>query len=439
MTMNNLPNRGWLLILLTVLLAACTNPFFSSLLGDNETANPAIYTVTFMLNDGTETVYAVKTVTAPATAIGAADFPANPADRSEYHFAGWNTAADGSGTGFDAATTLGADTTVYAQWTGDAYTVTFKSGYGENDTLYTKTVTLPATTLADFPAAPSRTDYAFTAWNTQPGGGGTAFDETSAVSGDMTVYAQWLRSWTVTFDHDGGDVAADPATKAVTDPATTIDSLPALPSKTGYNFGGWYTAPGGGGTAFDAAATISASITVYAKWDAYSWTVTFDENGGDTPANPATKIVASPAATVVSLPAQPAKAGSVFMGWNTEQNGGGSKFTETTIVSGNIRVYAQWDVYDITLNLDLGDGAFSETDFTLAKSGTGGNPSSRTVSVTGADYTDPRWYVGETLAGTAMSITIDAADYHVGGHNLSLFISKGGVTWSKEIEFTVTN
>ncbi len=73
-------------------------------------------------------------------------------------------------------------------------------------------------------------------------------------------------SYTVTFDSQDATKAADPAGKTVQFPAKTVDALPAEPTKNGYIFGGWYTAIGGGGTEFTAATTVSADITVYAKW-----------------------------------------------------------------------------------------------------------------------------------------------------------------------------
>jgi uncharacterized repeat protein (TIGR02543 family) len=275
-------------------------------------------------------------------------------------------------------------------------------------------------------------------WNTAADGSGSDFIASTMVSGTITLYAQWVHFWTITFDNNGGDTMANPATKTVTGPATTIDALPAPPTKTGYNFGGWYTAPDGGGTAFTAVTTMSASITVYAKWDTYSYTVTFNNNGGTTAANPATKTVATPATTIEVPPTPPTRTDYNFAGWNTTEDGSGTAFTTLTTVSGDITVYAQWahEQFDITLNLDAGDGVFSQGTFTLSK---GGTPNSQTISVTGTGYTSPRWIVDGTLKGTGAAITILAADYGVGGHNLTLLINKGGVSWSKEISFTVTN
>ena len=57
--------------------------------------------------------------------------PADPT-RTGYTFAGWNTAANGSGTAFTSATLVTADVTVYAQWTAIpvTWTVSFDSQGG---------------------------------------------------------------------------------------------------------------------------------------------------------------------------------------------------------------------------------------------------------------------------------------------------------------------
>lgn len=74
-------------------------------------------------------------------------------------------------------------------------------------------------------------------------------------------------SYTVTFDSQSATVEANPTTKTVTSPATTVDALPTPPTKISYTFGGWYTETNGGGTEFTASTTVTADITVYAKWN----------------------------------------------------------------------------------------------------------------------------------------------------------------------------
>jgi uncharacterized repeat protein (TIGR02543 family) len=396
------------------------------------------YTVTFN-SEGADTAAnpAAKTVASPATTVGT--LPAPP-DKTDHNFVGWNTEPNGTGTGFTATTTVTGNITVHAQWEY-TYTVTFDNDGGNTEANpTTKTVTSPATTVGTLPVPPTKTGYNFGGWYTEKNGGGSEFTAGTPVTGSIKVFAKWdTYSYTVTFDNDGGDTEASPAAKTVASPNTTIDSLPVPPTKTGYNFGGWYTEKNGGGSEFTAGTPVTGSIKVFAKWDTYSYTVTFNNNGGNTEADPMTKTVASPATTIDALPNQPTKLDDDFVNWNTEANGSGTVFTAATTVTGDITVYAKWSGVLITLNLDdAGDGAFSQGSFTVSKTGNG-DPSGQAISINGSGYTNPRWMVDGTLKGTDTSIIIQAADYNLGGHNLSLLITKNGVTWSKDIAFTVTN
>jgi uncharacterized repeat protein (TIGR02543 family) len=82
----------------------------------------------------------------------------------------------------------------------------------------------------------------------------------------------------------------------------------------------------------------------------YAYTIYFNQNGGDTEADPQTKIVTSPATNVGSLPEAPTRTGYTFTGWNTAANGSGAAFIATTTVTASITVYAQWQwvVQEIT-------------------------------------------------------------------------------------------
>lgn len=77
------------------------------------------YTITFNANGGTGTMEAQNAPENVATPINVNTFT-----RSHYRFAGWNTAADGSGTVYaaDANITLIKNVTLYAQWTKNVYT-----------------------------------------------------------------------------------------------------------------------------------------------------------------------------------------------------------------------------------------------------------------------------------------------------------------------------
>ena len=68
------------------------------------------------------------------------------------------------------------------------------------------------------------------------------------------------------------------------------------------------------------------------------YTVTFDSNGGSE-VSPITNITSGAA---ITLPAEPTKTGYTFTGWNTAEDGSGTAFTTSTVVSANVTVYAQW-------------------------------------------------------------------------------------------------
>jgi uncharacterized repeat protein (TIGR02543 family) len=395
------------------------------------------HTVTFDADGGTP---AEQTLGVNNGASAGANMPVP--GRNGYDFGGWHTGQNGGGTEFTGSTAVTGDIRVYAKWTPKTYTVTFKANGGSPGQDIARAITVPVTNIdsGDFPADPTRTGYDFSGWNTQANGSGSAFTTSTTVSGDVTVYAQWTgKTWTVTFKANGGSPSQDIA-KTVTFPATNIAPVdfPATPSRTGYDFVGWNTAQDGSGSAFTASTTVTGNTTVYATWTGKTWTVTFKANGG-TPSQDITRTVTVPANIVAAgnFPADPSRTGYLFAGWNTQANGSGSAFTASTPVTDDTTVYAKWTTpgtATITLDPDAGSGAFSQADFALSKSG---GTRSRTVSITGSGYADPRWFVDGELKGTEDSIAINAADYGAGGHTLALIINKGGVSWSRELKFTV--
>jgi uncharacterized repeat protein (TIGR02543 family) len=146
------------------------------------------------------------------------------------------------------------------------YTITFDAAGGSPAT-QTKTVTDGGSLgSSNMPSEPSRIGYNFNGWYT---GAGDEFTATTTVSGDITVYARWSSGgstqYTITFNADGGSPANQ--TRTVTDGASLgASSMPPPPTRDGYNFAGWYTASGGGGSQFTADTIVTADITLYAKW-----------------------------------------------------------------------------------------------------------------------------------------------------------------------------
>ena len=114
--------------------------------------------------------------------------------KTGYTFGGWNTAADGSGTNYTAGSgtfTINANTTLYAQWTINSYTVTFDANTGTGSMTAQSANYNVATALTS--NSFTKTGYTFAGWNTAAGGGGTTYANNAsfAFTASTTLYAQW--------------------------------------------------------------------------------------------------------------------------------------------------------------------------------------------------------------------------------------------------------
>jgi uncharacterized repeat protein (TIGR02543 family) len=129
---------------------------------------------------------------------------------------------------------------------------------------------VPGEVVGELPT-PTRSGYTFGGWYTETEGKGTRYTEVSVynILGNTTLYAKWTENtYTLTFDAQSGTVA--PASKSIASGAA-VGALPT-PTRSGYTFGGWYTAPNGAGIRCTEATVynILGNTTLYAKWTAGS-------------------------------------------------------------------------------------------------------------------------------------------------------------------------
>lgn len=126
-------------------------------------------------------------------------------------------------------------------------------------------------------------------------------------------------------------------------PSGTLATRPDAPAATpGYTFGGWNKADG---TAWDYASDkVTDNITLYAKWAANTYTITFDTAGGSEIA-PITQDYG----TVITAPEAPTREGYTFIGWDKE--------IPTTMPAENITVKAQWEINQYTIAFDTAGGS----------------------------------------------------------------------------------
>ncbi|MFU8893939.1 MAG: InlB B-repeat-containing protein [Luteolibacter sp.] len=328
----------------TVTFSNTTNGTGNTTRGVSLTVNaPVTYTVSYDGNGntgGTAPSDHVKTHNIALTLAGAETLV-----RTGYSFAGWNTADDGSGTAFAAAATytVNASVTLFAQWTANAYTVTFNANGGDTPSSTSTAVVFDADygTLA----AVSRTGYTFNGWFTAAADGTEVTASTTvATPSDHTLFAQWTaNTYTVTYDVNGGDELS-PETMEVTFGQTYGDL--ATVTRMGYTFAGWFTAASGGTEVASSTIVATAdSHTLYAQWTVNSYTVTFDPNGGDELSSETMEATFDETygdlATVTRM-------GYTFTGWFTAASGGTEVTSSMTVTtSENHTLFAQWNALPV--------------------------------------------------------------------------------------------
>ena len=312
------------------------------------------YTVVFDPNGGTGNLTPQTIAYNTSAALSANTFT-----RTGYSFAGWNTAANGTGTAYaDKASYLmsSKSVTLYAQWTANSYAVTFDANNGAG-TMTPQSIVFGSSAALSANSF-TRTGYSFTGWNTASGGTGTSYADkasfTMSTTG-ATLYAQWttLPTYTVSYQGNTSTSGSPPsdANAYLTGATVTVLGNTGSLAKTGSTFVGWNTQAGGGGTSYSAAATFamgSANVTLYAQWTTLpTYTVSYQGNTSTSgsPPSDANAYLTGATVTVLGNTGSLAKTGSTFVGWNTQAGGGGTSYSAAATFamgSANVTLYAQW-------------------------------------------------------------------------------------------------
>ena len=341
--------------------SACTGTALTSLTATGYTANITLYakwtansyTITYK-DKGGATFSGTNSAVLPSKHTYGTATTLISGSKTGYTFGGWYTSSDCSGTALTALTATGytANITLYTTWTAKTVTITWNPNGGSVSTTsssYTydgATVTLPT---------PTRTGYTFDGWYTAASGGnkiaGIGGSNTKPVA-DVTYYAHWTaNTYTITYKDQGnvtfsGTHASGYPTTHTYNTATTLKS----PTKTGYTFGGWYTSSACTGTALTSltATGYTSNITLYAKWNVNTYTITYYINNGTGTMTPTSYTVET---ATFNLPV-PTRTGYTFKGWYSNSSFSGSTTTQITKGStGNRTYYAKWEGNPCTINV----------------------------------------------------------------------------------------
>jgi uncharacterized protein (TIGR02145 family)/uncharacterized repeat protein (TIGR02543 family) len=145
-----------------------------------------------------------------------------------------------------------------ARLTVKTYIVKFNSNGGSVVDSQKTACNTPAIT----PSMPAKTGYRFSGWYSDSAFT-SVFNFSSPITANITLYAKWLLMAldTVTFDSRGGSVVTSQAVNY-----GTTTTAPPAPAKNSYTFAGWYSDTALT-TLFTFSSPITASITLYAKWE----------------------------------------------------------------------------------------------------------------------------------------------------------------------------
>jgi len=134
------------------------------------------------------------------------------------------------------------------------------------------------------------------------------------------------------------------------------------PERTGYLFGGWFTAPEGGEQVdSDTVAGKVSTVQLYARWNPVHYTVSFNANGGAGTMEPLTGIVYDTPETLTANAFK--KTGYTFAGWALSGTGSAEYKDRASIKNltdadgGTVTLYAVWTINQYTVRFDSNGGS----------------------------------------------------------------------------------
>ena len=291
--------------------------------------------------------------------------------RNHYVFGGWFD-EDGKKISVVASGSTG-NITLSAKWSAIEYKITFDAngGSGVQDIIYTV-----ETASFDLPTS-SKANYEFAGW----------YDGEEQISriekgsfGNLSLVARWSAvGYKVKFESNGGN---DVENKNYNVDMTDFE-LP-VPTRDYYDFAGWYANSDLSGDRIVDFST-DKDVTLYAKWVAKEYTLTFDSNGGE-----------SVKSHIYSVESEDYTLPSIrkdfydFEGWVDEN---GKKYD--VISSKNPQdttLYARWKAieYSIVYILDGGENVENPTIYTVESDEILLNEPTKD------GYTFDGWFVGES-------------------------------------------
>lgn len=280
--------------------------------------------------------------------------PTAPVGKEGYVFAGWydNELGEGNAYEFTGKTMPAQTITLYAKWVAPTYTVTVYDVDGSVHYTFNKVAknsTISSDVIPDLELAEGET---FLGWVQKDG---TPFSFSTKINQNYDLYAKVGNNsrYTVTYHSNttpDATVTDDTMIYAKDVLATVNDNSFTNGDKV---FLSWNTAADGSGKTYypNSTVKITGDVTLYAQWGdkASTVSVTYHSNFGTDVAQSAAAVANNSKITVEAYNALnlPERTGYSFVGWTTEANGSGTKFSagdSARVDNGSNDLYAQWEI-----------------------------------------------------------------------------------------------
>ncbi len=353
-----------------------------------------LYTVTYNANGSTGGSVPASSNHASSTTVTVASNSGSLA-KTNYTFGGWNKNNDASGTNYAAGSgtfTISGNTTLYAKWTQGT---TLNANGGSSNTTYTVAWNAKTISVA---SVPTRTGYTLTGYSA---GGNIIADADKKLKASTsytnsskqwtntgsapTMQAEWqAKTYSITLDREGATTGSTSVTMTYN---SSSHSAITLPTKTGYDFEGYWTGDNGTGSmVMDASGVLQADVTgytgdggiwtkdatctLYAQWTPkqYTVTLTLDLPTASYSTSPSTVTVTYQSTSNLTSAIATPYGGSYYLfgGYYTAQGGGGVQLIDASgnwikdvspytnhdgssnpkwVNDGGVTLYAKWTRY----------------------------------------------------------------------------------------------
>ena len=267
---------------------------------------------------------------------------------------------------------------------------------------------------ATTPTAPTKTDHTFDGWYSDSNLT-TPYDFNSGtITADTTIYAKWTaNSYNVTLNANGGTINNRNVTSYTYGVGATLPTVDDM-TYAGHTFKGWYEDSSFSGNSVTAiSATDTGDKTYHAKWEANTYNVTLNANGGTINNGNVTSYTYGTGATLPKA-GDMTYTGHTFKGWYEDSNFSGNPVTEiSATATGAKTYYAKWlstDAGITAVSVDNTAGTINGTTITVVLPyGTVALPTENSkVSITAADGATVSGLT--TTDGSEWTFTVTAAD-----------------------------